>query len=552
LLRLTIHCSPPVFFFSWQELASRATDLETQIVKITSELAEYKAESKELKNQDLTIRRLEERVRSLEAELLEKDAEVEEARQEAATELESRNADDAREREARLEAELTRAEAALEAMRRMHHSTQAQLFSVQEKGEEAAAAARAEAEFATAEVERAESMLAQLAQQRDALLEKMKDAPSSHQSISTVGNSLEAGSGTNVAHVTALREELKLQRDIVVRLESELSHTKHKTTAQLATMEARAANLQVTLQATEAHAAALEAELAGRPTMYELEDARQQIRVLRAVVHNSVGEDDDESDVTDQQLVPGVSGSDKNGREDDAINRRTTTRNTAVGSLEKALLLKNRHLEHTLTMARLEAAEARTAAAAATSSLVELETEVERQKELIAKLEDDLVSAETAAGLTPHCIPESRESEEGGVLTESSAEALPGGTACSGGSEQTMLSVLSGQRDRLRGRVRELETQMETATQALEKARKDMEASRADNIALVERLRYVQGYARAGGDVEAGTAAVNRYIKEYEDRVNPFTGRGPPERESERERVKEPMFVNWFPGRVCL
>jgi hypothetical protein len=63
---------------------------------------------------------------------------------------------------------------------------------------------------------------------------------------------------------------------------------------------------------------------------------------------------------------------------------------------------------------------------------------------------------------------------------------------------------------------------------------------RADNLALAERLKFVQGYqsgsgsgvrrnaaaqggAPAVGDVEAGTI-VSKYMQQYEQSINPFAG----------------------------
>jgi hypothetical protein len=44
-----------------------------------------------------------------------------------------------------------------------------------------------------------------------------------------------------------------------------------------------------------------------------------------------------------------------------------------------------------------------------------------------------------------------------------------------------------------------LEEGIATVSADLKRARKDLEASRADNLALVERLKYVQGYQAAAG-----------------------------------------------------
>ena len=588
------------------ELASKTAELEAQAAKTSQELAEFKAESKGLKNQDLTIRRLEERVRSLEADVSEKEGEVEAARMAAAAELEARSADEARTREERLQAELQRAEAALEAMRRMHQATQAQLFSVTEKGEEAAVAARAEAELAAEEVDRAQERLALLANERDVLLEKMGEESSEVEEIEDDGEDDDGGDEDNEdgvkkkkqtrrvvsrktsrslssstaqnfaaesAAVTALREELRVQRDLASRLQTELNSVMLSAENDRAAVTGKMAGLKASLQATEAHAAALEAELAGRPTLQELEEARQQIRVLNAVVHNTVGEDYSDTGGGSPGSAGGGGGGDGS---------------RSVGSLESALLAKNRHLEHKLTMARLDVAEAQGAAATAAGKLSEIEAELEQQRSLVAQLEDDLIAAgqassvmETAmssttvsgagggggtgaaaaagAGENGQGVNNSNDDGGGGGTSFDNGTAPTGGlgrstssslgdtappTGGGGGGEQTMVMVLSSQRDRLRARVHELESAAALTSQTLSKAKQDAAAARADNVALVEQLRYVQGYAAAGGkqktanggggggrrgalpsDIEAGSGAgvVGKYMKEYEDRVNPLT-----------------------------
>ena len=50
----------------------------------------------------------------------------------------------------------------------------------------------------------------------------------------------------------------------------------------------------------------------------------------------------------------------------------------------------------------------------------------------------------------------------------------------------------------------ELEEGIATLSADLKRARKDLEASRADNLALVERLKYVQGYQAAAGKSRKG------------------------------------------------
>jgi homeobox protein cut-like len=516
-------------------------------------------------------------VRVLEAEVAEKESEVDAARLAAAAELEARSADEARAREERLEAELQRAESALEAMRRMHQTSQSQLFTVQEKGEEAAAAARAEAELAAEEVERAQERLALLARERDALLKKMEqenlmrtgnggadaDGDSKH-----FGEEEGTSSFIENATVSALREELRTQRELASRLQAELSSAVRSVEGENVATTAKLNGLQASLHATEAHAAALEAELAGRPTRQELEDARQQIRVLHAVVHNAVGEEIFQNNSTTSSTKGAAAAGGGGGAAarveggSNGSDMSTSTTNTTInsdigirtiGSLESALLAKNRHLEHKLTMSRLDMAEAQSTAEAAVSKVTELELELERQKGLVEKLEEDLIAAERAAELAGEAAtPKTTAGNDGGTDASGRNTSLSnGGDSNYGGTEQSMVQVLSGQRDRLRARVQELESNAAIAAQTLAKAKQDVAAARADNVSLIEQLRYVQGYAPGTNnkDLEAGSsgqsqsqsgttaAVIGRYMKEYEDRTNPLNDFRSREREARRRAM---------------
>jgi homeobox protein cut-like len=434
--------------------SSRNAELEAKVLKTAQELEEYKTESRNIKNQQITIRRLEEKIRALEAECSAKDSEIETARRSAVLEIESRTAEEARKREERLQAELMRAEEGLEAMRRMHQATQAQLFQLQEKGEEAVATSRAEAELVAAEVDRAQERLALLTKERDSLLAQISksssekkgsgdretsaspldpSAPRSIQEDEEEQSQKEAVSASSMF----LEAELKAQRDLAARLHDELQSALAKIEAQDATFDSRMSALNHSLSASTAHVAALESELSTRPTRAELEDARQQIRVLRAVVHNTITTDDGDGD--------------GDGDEEDGSA-------ISVTSLESALLAKNRTLEHGLTMARLEAAEAKTMLESTSSKLVEYEAEVERLKQTVTALEGGLLDASPTKG----------QSE----------------------ASEAFVSALRSQRDRLRARVQELETEMASMAHECDRLRRELDASRSDNGALAERLRF--------------------------------------------------------------
>ncbi|GAB4818452.1 hypothetical protein N2152v2_005498 [Parachlorella kessleri] len=514
------------------ELGSRSAELEAQSAKLAGELAEYKAESKELKNQDLTIRKLEERVRGLEAQLEEKERQLDESKQEAEAELAERSALEAREREDRLAEELSQAHTSMEALKRLYNTTQSQLFSMQSRSEEERQGAQSELEYALAEMERAQARLVTLEREKEALLVKVQQAAATeHQQLApAAAAAAAAGGGRGEGEWEALRQELYAHRELAGRLNAEVAALRQQQEAEGATWGARCEALRSALEAKEAHCSALEAELATRPMQKQVDELRQQVRILQAVGYNAV---------EDTGEAPPVAGSgNRDGAEGSAVR---------YGSLEVALLEKNRRLEHQLTMVRLQLAEAQGEAEASAAKLAELGAELAQQRELVARLEEDLLAAERAAGARSAA----GEAAEGGTISPTASGMLqeaPGGDGA--GEGPSMLSVLCHQRDRFRARVRELEDSLVAVQQELARVRTDAEAARADNIALVERLRFVQGYAGSEGaaarrassaaaDLEAG-GVVGKYMREYEKSVNPFTDWKAREREARRRQLGLP------------
>ncbi|PRW51060.1 CASP-like [Chlorella sorokiniana] len=516
------------------EAASRAAQLEAEAAKMGQELAEFRQESTELKNQGVTIRRLEERARELEAAVAEKDRQLAEQQKSAEAELQGRLVSEMQEREARLSEELAQAQASLDTMRRLHQASQNQLFSIQSKSEQEAAGLQSELELATEEMERSQQRLAALEQEKVALLSRLQGPQQgAPQAGGAPAEGSEGGEGAAGARGTqpgssqvaedSLRQELYAQRELATRLQSEVSALRQQMEAEAATWAGRCEGLRSSLAAKEAHAAALEAELAGRPTQAAVEELRQQLRILQAVSGYTADDDDSLADAT----TAGTAGT------------------AGRGALEAALVAKSRQLEHKLTTLRLELAEARGEAEAAAGRAAELEAELEQQKQLVARLEEDLLAAEGAA---------SSAAAAAGVNGSSDALAGGGGGAAGGegDGEQTMVAVLCSQRDRFRARAQEVEGHLAALAQELKKVRGEAEALRADNLALAERLKFVQGYQAGGGarrsasagggaaldpaDLEAG-AVVGKYMAQYEQSINPFADFKAKEREARRKQL---------------
>ena len=480
-----------------QDSASRIASLESKLANVTSELDEYKEESKELKNQDLTIRKLEDKIRAQQELLEEKDQEIESTRAAAAAELEARSADEARIREEMLEKELSRAREAFETMKRHQAATQAQLLAVQEKGDQVVVAAQSESELAMEEVARAEQRLAELTKERDALLEKIAVPAENSPTAAHVGH---VESPEMNQKMKPLTDELKSQRDFALKLREELEVTSVSYQKQVSSLESKIHSLQANMEAKDSYISALETQLASRPRPEELQESRQQIRMLKAILQNSAANEDDE-------------------KLDDADNSDTL----AISSMETALLEKNQKLESSLTLLRMQLAEANDAVGVLNAKIQDIEDQTRKKDALIVELEEHLENA-TRQPKSP---------------TDDTETVKPGSVFT--GDSKSMIQALSAQRDRLKVRVSELESEISSIRMDLNQARESAKAAREDNIALVERLKYVEGYMSRGvksaTDIEKGGDSVERYMKEYEKKMNPFTDFRTREKEARRRKL---------------
>eukprot|EP00798_Chlamydomonas_sp_ICE-L_P017047 gene17047-23340_t len=187
---------------------------------------------------------------------------------------------------------------------------------------------------------------------------------------------------------------------------------------------------------------------------------------------------------------------------------------------QAALMQKNRHLEHELTMLRLKAVDNKQALDAALSRVGDLEASLAEAQELVTRLEDDL--ATTRAALGRAC---STTSSHGKLSSIMSPHGQGDGADEEEGADSSMVRVICSQRDRFRQKVVELEEELGRVQAELGAAKKEATAAKADNVALVERLRYVHGYKqnqRGGADLEVGADVEQRYTRMYEDGINPF------------------------------
>jgi len=241
-------------------------------------------------------------------------------------------------------------------------------------------------------------------------------------------------------------------------LEREASELRQKVSDGERAAEARESELQTKIQELNGTAVAKSAEmqtlkeqLSLRPSVDEVADLRQQLRNVEAV---------EVSDV-----------------------------NAASTDLERRLMVRQRSLESQLSEARVH--------------LCQLEREVEdlRAKQLVAvdisrdkdarieRLEGDLGRAARTSPSVPDPSLAALLPDSAGSTTASAHESNHGVEMT---SMPSMLDIVIGQRDRYREKAGDLEQERDSWRANTEKERGRADALHADNVKLLERMRYVQ------------------------------------------------------------
>lgn len=166
-------------------------------------------------------------------------------------------------------------------------------------------------------------------------------------------------------------------------------------------------------------------------------------------------------------------------------------------------------------------------------ALTAAEAQAATQTALLGKLEEDLAAATVAfaAGSSIHHDSSKEQNEEGAggavvaaataakgegsgevnmaaLLLSASVSTTPStaGSSSSSSYHHNLLPILQAQRDRYKARVRVLEHEMEALTATVARERAATVAAKRDNLALYEKIRFLQAYGngKGGADVEAG------------------------------------------------
>ncbi|CAN6287078.1 unnamed protein product [Urochloa humidicola] len=499
----------------------KLSELETENRKMKLELEEYRAEAAHLKNQQATIRRLEERNRQLEQQMEEKVREMVEMKQRSMAEDSQKTLEALKDRERSLQDQLRQATESVKNMQKLHESAQSQLFELRTQSEEDRAAKESEVSLLMDEVERAQARLVSLEREKGDLRSQLQttneDASKSSDYLES-SDILESSLNAKEKIISELNAELR-------NIESTLSNEREMHVNELK-------KLTALLTEKESVLMELKKELQERPTQKLVDDLKKKVQILQAVGYNSI-------EAEDWELAT-------NGEE--------------MSKLEALLLDKNRKMEHELTQLKVKISEKTSLLEEAEKRIAELTSKVEEQKKLILKLEDDILKGYSSSDRRSSLLNDWDLQEIG---SSEASEGTDPRHASPDQDQNSMLKVICNQRDRFRARLRETEEELRKLKEKHEMLTVELEKTKADNVQLYGKIRYVQDYShdkivsrgpkKYAEDIESGSSDVEaKYKKMYEDDINPFAAFSKKEKDQRYKELGLRDKITLSSGRFLL
>lgn len=483
----------------------KLTEIDSENRKMKVELEEFRTEATHLKNQQATIRRLEERIRQLEQQMEEKVKEVVEIKQRSLAEENQKSLEVLKEREQLLQDQLRQAQDSVSNMQKLHELAQSKLFEYRAQSEEDRAAKQSEVNLLMDEVERAQTRLLSLEREKGVLRSQLQSANEEH------GNDRSDDMDPN----SVLENSLSAKEKVISELNTELHNMETTLSDEREQYMKEIKKLSALLNEKDAALVETKKELHARPTEKLVDDLRKKVKILQAVGYNSIEAEDWEVATSGEEL----------------------------SQLESLLLDKNRKMEHEVTQLKVKLSETSSYLETAEGKITELTAKLNEQQLLIQKLEDDISKGYNAkdrkgALFDDWDLPESGTTGQSEDQKHLSSEQ----------DQNSMLKVICNQRDRFRTRLRETEEEIRQLKEKIGSVTAELEKTRADNVKLYGKIRYVQDYnsekvvSRGSRkhleDLESGFGSdvESKYKKIYEDDINPFAAFSKKERD---QRYKE-------------
>uniref|UniRef100_A0A8C8XFJ1 Protein CASP n=1 Tax=Panthera leo TaxID=9689 RepID=A0A8C8XFJ1_PANLE len=464
----------------------RLHDIETENQKLRETLEEYNKEFAEVKNQEVTIKALKEKIREYE-QTLKNQAET------IALEKEQKLQNDFAEKERKLQetqmsttSKLEEAEHKVQTLQTALEKTRTELFDLKTKYDEEITAKADEIEMIMTDLERANQRAEVAQREAETLREQLSSANHSLQLASQIQKAPDVAievltrSSLEVELAAKEREIAQLVED-VQRLQASLTKLRENSASQISQLEQQLSAKNSTLKQ-------LEEKLKGQA---DYEEVKKELSILKSM-----------------EFAP----SEGAGTQD------------ASKPLEVLLLEKNRSLQSENAALRISNSDLSGRCADLQAHVTEAMATAAEQRDLIARLEQDLSTIQSiqrpdAEGAAEHGLEKIPEPIKEATALFYGPSAPASGTLPEG-QVDSLLSIISSQRERFRARNQELEAENRLAQHTIQALQSELDSLRADNIKLFEKIKFLQSYPGRSGSSDDTEL---RYSSQYEERLDPFS-----------------------------
>eukprot|EP01027_Heterolobosea_sp_BB2_P017285 GEZU01024502.1.p1 GENE.GEZU01024502.1~~GEZU01024502.1.p1 ORF type:complete len:568 (+),score=193.29 GEZU01024502.1:761-2464(+) len=478
-----------------------------------------------------------------------------------------------RKREDELNEQLKQAQDEADTLLRQYEKAQSDIFNLRMRLEESQAGEESQNELVSEEVERLSAQIATLQGEKEALQQKLRDIKSTR---SDAAQEWELEIAQKDAQISQLLHSMH-------HMEAELNQAKNKNAEAMA-------QLQDKLKATEQRARLLETELQARPSLREFEEVKKKLEMLEEIELGGTLSDDG------LQAAGGVR------------------------SVEQILAQKNKNLEGEITKLKLDLSSTQEELKATRERELDLSRALAEREALVAKLEDDLLMTGSSLTIGAGNMSSSASVISTGgrrplkhmtslqeLITPSSAKAssqypqdpfasttrinnsnndldaletqsvisvtssIAAAAAPTTESDAAMLKIVSGQRDRFKSQLMQVQEENQQLHQRIDTLQNEIEQKKQDNVKLYEKIRYLQNYNResasSGSKKRLGTGSristsidvvdledpsESQYRKLYEDSINPFAMFHRKERDQQYKELSAPEKIIFSFSRFFL
>uniref|UniRef100_A0A8I5TUZ0 Protein CASP n=1 Tax=Pongo abelii TaxID=9601 RepID=A0A8I5TUZ0_PONAB len=479
-------------------LANRQDESEQSRKRLIEQSREFKKNTPEV-----TIKALKEKIREYE-QTLKNQAET------IALEKEQKLQNDFAEKERKLQetqmsttSKLEEAEHKVQSLQTALEKTRTELFDLKTKYDEETTAKADEIEMIMTDLERANQRAEVAQREAETLREQLSSANHSLQLASQIQKAPDVEQAIEVLTRSSLEVELAAkEREIaqlvedVQRLQASLTKLRENSASQISQLEQQLSAKNSTLKQ-------LEEKLKGQA---DYEEVKKELNILKSM-----------------EFAP----SEGAGTQD------------AAKPLEVLLLEKNRSLQSENAALRISNSDLSGRCAELQVRVTEAVATATEQRELIARLEQDLsiiqsIQRPDAEGAAEHRLEKIPE-----PIKEATAlfygPTAPASGALPEGQVDSLLSIISSQRERFRARNQELEAENRLAQHTLQALQSELDSLRADNIKLFEKIKFLQSYPGRGSGSDDTEL---RYSSQYEERLDPFSSF------SKRERQRKYLSLS--------